>query len=137
MSILDVPVVQSVKSTSEQSTIPKLDEIFALFGIALILKTGNGLPFQSNEFKSFCRLHSIKHRCITPLYPQANGTMERFMHTLNKAVRAAVTEDSNWVTELHKFLRNYRATPAFSNKDNTICGHVCKGNLKPNYLHSR
>ena len=110
------PVVEPVRSTSAQSTIRKLDEMFALFGIPLILKTDNGPPFQSEEFRRFCRTLGIKHRRITPLHPQANGTAERFMRTLGKAIRTAVTEGQDWTRELNKFLRNNRATPHSATK---------------------
>ena len=90
--------------------------MFALFGIPHVLKTDNGPPFQSEEFRNFCRSFGVKHRRITPLYPQANGSAERLMRTLGKAVRTAVTENQNWMTELHKFLRNYRATPHSATK---------------------
>lgn len=110
------PVVQPVRSTSAQSTIRKLDEIFALFGIPKIIKSDNGPPFQSEEFRKFCKTLGIKHRRITPLHPQANGTAERFMRTLGKAIRSSVTEGLDWQTELNKFLRNYRATPHSTTK---------------------
>ena len=52
----------------------------------------------------------FKHRKITPYWPQANGEAERFMRTLEKAVRAAQVQGKPWKQELYVFLRNYRAT---------------------------
>ncbi|KAK3092635.1 hypothetical protein FSP39_005203 [Pinctada imbricata] len=105
------PVVEFVHSTSAKSTIPKLDKIFSLFGIPEELKTDNGPPFQSADFAKFADYLGFRHRKITPLWPKANGTAERFMRTLNKTIKAATVESLNWKQELFKFLRNYRATP--------------------------
>ncbi|CAB3996633.1 Transposon Tf2-9 poly [Paramuricea clavata] len=42
---------------------------------------------------------------------QANGVVERFMRTLEKAIRTAHLEKKNWKQEINVFLRQYRATP--------------------------
>ena len=43
------PEVEIVTSTSTRATIPKLDAIFARQGIPEVLKSNNGLPFNSHE----------------------------------------------------------------------------------------
>ena len=48
---------------------------------------------------------------MTPYWPQANGEVERFMRTLEKAIRTAHLEQNNWKQEMKAFLRQYRATP--------------------------
>ena len=126
------PIVKPVRSTSARSTIERLDEMFAMFGIPSVIKSDNGPPFQSQEFCKFCQHLGIKHRKITPYWPQANGEAKRFMQTLNKAVRTAVVENKDWRTELNKFLRNYRATPHTSTKiapSEALMGKVIKTKL--------
>jgi hypothetical protein len=75
------------------------------------VKSDNGPPFQGHEFTEFAATCGFKHRRITPLWPEANGTVERFMGTLNKFIRAAVTDNRDWRNELPSFLMHYRATP--------------------------
>ena len=53
----------------------------------------------------------VEHRHITPLWPRANGEVERQNKTLLKAIRAAHAEGKNWRKELNKFLLAYRSTP--------------------------
>ena len=48
---------------------------------------------------------------MTPLWPRANGEVERFMRTLKKIIEAAKVEQRPWKEELCELLRNYRATP--------------------------
>jgi transposase InsO family protein len=110
------PEVEIVKSRSATSTISKLERIFATHGLPNVLKSDNGPPFQSNEFKQFMKENGIKHQRITPLWPQANSEAEHFMKPMEKAIRAAHIEKKNWRKELYHFLLNYRATPHTTTK---------------------
>jgi transposase InsO family protein len=105
------PEVEILHSTSAKATIPKLDAIFARQGIPIVVKTDNGPPFNSADFAAWSKFVGFHHRKITPLWPQANGEVERFMRTIAKAVRAAMIEQGSWKQELYTFLRHYRATP--------------------------
>ena len=55
--------------------------------------------------------NGIKHRRITPLWPQANSEAERFMKPLMKALRSAHAEGKQWKRHLYEFLLNYRTKP--------------------------
>lgn len=105
------PEVEIVTSLSAATIIPVLDKLFASRGLPNTLKTDNGTPFQSESFKVYCENMGIKHKKITPYWPEANGCAERFMRTMGKVCRAAQVEAKPWKQELFKFLRNYRATP--------------------------
>ncbi len=98
-------------STSAQATIPKLERIFATHGIPDVLKTDNGPPFQSKEFKDFATRMGFKHRKVTPYWPNANGEVENFMKTLGQFIRKTSVENKNWKKEINQFMMNYRATP--------------------------
>ena len=105
------PEVDVVRSTSAAAIIPKYDRIFATHGIPNIVRSDNGPPFQSDEIKEYMKLCGIKHKRITPLWPQANSEAERFMKPLMKAVRSAHAEGKHWKKHLYQFLLNYRTTP--------------------------
>lgn len=105
------PVIDILKSTSAFNLIPKLDKIFSEFGIPDQLKTDNGPPFNGSDFSKYMRHMGIHHRKITPLWPRANGETERFVRTVKKSIKAALSEDKNWKQEMYKFLLSYRATP--------------------------
>jgi len=105
------PEVELLSTTSAAATIPKLDMIFARQGNPEVMTSDNGPPFNSKEFAMYAEVEGIRHRKVTPLWPQANGEAERFMQPLQKAIRTAHTEGKNWRRTLCKFLRNYRAAP--------------------------
>ena len=105
------PFVESVSSTSASAVIPKLDSIFATFGIPRVVKSDNGPPFNGEEFSKFSRVVGFKHRKVTPFWPRANGEVERLVKTLKKCLKAAKSEGTNWRKALQSFLRSYRSTP--------------------------
>lgn len=105
------PIVEIVTTTSAGATIPKLHNIFATFGVPRVVKSDNGPPFNGSEFKRFSDIMGFHHRKVTPLWPQANGEVERFVKTLKKAVKAAKAVGKNWRKEINIFLMSYRNTP--------------------------
>ena len=105
------PFVEPVSSTSASAVIPKLDQLFSTFGAPRVVKSDNGPPFNGEEFAKFACVLGFKHRKVTPLWPRANGEVERFVKTLKKCIKAAKVEGRNWRKELQAILRNYRTTP--------------------------
>ena len=73
------PFVEPVSSTSAIAVIPKLDQLFATFGTPKIVRSDNGPPFSGEEFAKFAHALGFKHRKVTPLWPRANGEVERFV----------------------------------------------------------
>ena len=105
------PVIEIIRSTSAKTVVPRLDTIFAAYGIPVTVRSDNGPPFNSHEFKQFAGYSGFEHRKVTPLWPQANGEVERMMRNLKKLYRTATTEHQSTRQALNKYLRNYRATP--------------------------
>jgi transposase InsO family protein len=105
------PKVEIVTTTSAKAVIPKLDNIFSRQGVPIVLKSDNGPPFNSSEFEQFASYLGFEHRKVTLYWPKANGEVERFMRTIEKAIRTAHIEKKNWKQALYQFLRQYRATP--------------------------
>ena len=103
--------MEIVKSQSAATVIHVFDKIFSARGVPDRLKTDNGTPFQSEDFKLFARFLGFVHQKITPYWPEANGLAERFMRSLGKTCRCAQITQKPWKQELYRFLRNYRATP--------------------------
>ena len=83
------PKIEIVHSTSARTVIPKLDRIFLSMGIPDVVRSDNGPPFNSAEFKDFASYIGFKHRKLTPYWPEANGEVENFMKPLGKACTAA------------------------------------------------
>jgi hypothetical protein len=70
------PVVKTLTSLTAKSVIPLLDKTFSIFGIPKELKSDNGPPFNSPEFRKFADDMGFKDRKIIPLWPRANAECE-------------------------------------------------------------
>ena len=89
------PEVEILRSTSAKAVIPHLGQT----GITELVRRYNGPPFNSESFQIFATQLGFKHRRITPVWRRANGEAERFMKTLEKAVRTVVIQGKNWRQE--------------------------------------
>ena len=78
------------------------------------MKSDNGPQFISRVFKDVLVEHGIKHRTSLPLWPQADGEVERQNRTLLKALKIGQVEGKRWQDELQKFLLAYRSMPQAS-----------------------
>ena len=105
------PEIEFTTSTSAKATIPKLDKIFSTFGIPLKVRSDNGPPFTSDEFKNYVKYMGFEHDPVTPVYPKANGLVENFNKNIVKVNKTSIVEKKNLKQELYTFLRSYRATP--------------------------
>ena len=104
-------VVFEVNTTASEHVLPKLEDLFSLMGIPEELMSDNGPPFNGRAFAEFANFMGFRHRKITPEHPQANGMAEKFMVSICKVIRNALSEGKSWRSELQVFLRSYRATP--------------------------
>ncbi|XP_064485993.1 uncharacterized protein K02A2.6-like [Ornithodoros turicata] len=105
------PVVATLSSLTAKSVTGKLNDIFTVHGLPYVLRTNNGPPFFSNEFAEFLDNNGIRHQKTTPLWPQGNGEVERFIKNVKKTVKAAGVQGQLWKEALSEYLLNYRATP--------------------------
>ena len=105
------PASEVVTSTSAKSTILALTKVFAIHGIPEKIKSDNGPPFRSEEFRRFCDEHGIQHQKISPLWPEANGLVENFMKSVGKIAKIAHSSGQDWVQQLFTFAGHYRAVP--------------------------
>ena len=103
--VLKVPADQRSQVHWRNSRPYQLEDIFSTFGIPQVLKSDNGPPFNGQEFAKFCTFFGIKHRKVTPLWPQANGQVENFMRNVNKIVRNSERTGKSWKPEAFRFLR--------------------------------
>ena len=101
-------------STTTEKIIDALNSNFVRFGFPHSLKSDNSPQFLSKDFQTFLQESGIEHRTSPPLWPQANGQVERQNRTLLRALKVAQVEEKNWRKELPKFLLTYRSTPQVS-----------------------
>ena len=105
--------VEVMRSTTSEKVIECLEKIFTTHGLPLSLRSDNGPQFRSEVFEQYMYLedNGIEHRKTTPLWPQANGEVERQNKSLLKRMKIAQAEGKEWKKEIRKYLVAYRSTP--------------------------
>ena len=91
--------VNVVRATTSKIIIQRLDAQFARYGIPKSLRTDTSPNLVSNEIEDYLKEMGVEHRHTSPLWPRANGEVERQNRTLLKAFRAAHAEGKNWREE--------------------------------------
>ena len=103
--------MEFTKSTTFEKIVSMLSKIFLIHGLPSSLRTDNGSQFVSDYFKKYLEENGIEHRRTTPLWPQANGEIEKQNRSILKRLRIAQAEGRNWRSEIDDFLMMYRITP--------------------------
>jgi len=64
-------------------------------GLTPVVRSDNGLIFQSRRFRAACRDYRLRQEFITPSTPEQNGIVERFFRSLK--------EECVWQHNFHSF----------------------------------
>ena len=102
--------VDVLSSTTADKVIASLKKMFLTHGLPVSIKSDNGPQFISQDFRNFVKEECIDHSTVTPLWPQANGEIERQNRSVLKRIKIAQIEKKNW-KEIAKFLAWYRTVP--------------------------
>lgn len=104
------PEVHITNNIDTRTTIHRLRETFARFGIPVTLVSDNGTCFTSREFKEFLSRNGIKHKLIAPYHPATNGQAERYVQIVKQGLRT-MTGEGDLPTNLCRLLMQYRRLP--------------------------
>ena len=99
-------------SSTAKATCEVLLTIFKRTGVPNVIASDNGTYFNSQLTEEFERRTSESLRFFTPLYPQSNGLVERFIKILKGMLHHAIREEPrNWHAKLPFILWAYREIP--------------------------
>ena len=125
--------VAILRKTTSADVIKAISPMFARFGIPYSLRIDNGPQFVSDEFEKFLAANGVEHRKTTPLWPQANGEVERQNRSLLKCLQIAQVEGKDWSTELSKSLMAYRGG-ALGGSEHRITARKVDETPTPRYI---
>ena len=103
--------MEFTKSITTEKIVSLMSQMFVTHGLPCSLRTDNGPQFISDHFKGYLEKNGIEHRRTTPLWPQANGEIERQNRTILKRLRISQAEGRDWRSQMDDFLMMYRSTP--------------------------
>ncbi|CAC5388196.1 unnamed protein product [Mytilus coruscus] len=103
--------IDITKHTSSEKIIDSLENMFLRHSLLLSIRSDNGPQFTSKLFKQYLEDIDVNHLRNTPLYPAANGEMERQNRSLMKRIRIAQADAMDWKRELRKYKMAYGTIP--------------------------
>ena len=110
------PGVEFMRSTPARNVIFALEQFFSSYDIPNNIVSDIGSPFTSYELQGYFAAKSIKYHRTSPIWPQANVQVERFMSFMNKVSQTAFLERKDWNLEICKSLFYYRSCPHTTTK---------------------
>ncbi|XP_058456730.1 uncharacterized protein K02A2.6-like [Malaya genurostris] len=105
------PEIKIIPDLTTSTTIEKMREYFATFGLPSILVTDRGTQFTSDQFQHFLKKNGIVHKMGAPYHPATNGQAERYVQTFKDKIKALKCSRSDVQKELQQMLMAYRRTP--------------------------
>ncbi|XP_053606236.1 uncharacterized protein K02A2.6-like [Plodia interpunctella] len=103
--------VEILKNQTAETTIKTLEEIICREGLMDEIVCDNGPAFRDERFKEFLVSNGVRLRHTTPLWPQANGEVERQNRNILRRLRIAQAKKLDWKKELQVYLSAYRTSP--------------------------
>ena len=85
----------------------ELSMIVTELGLPHIIRSDNGLCYNSKEFKQFLQCYNITHQTSSPNHARSNGFVERMVRVAKKLMDKAEKEGKPWISGLY----DYRVTP--------------------------
>lgn len=95
--------IYTVKSTTCEEVISKLELQREVFGDPFRIITDKGTAFTANDFKTFCERGNIQHITITTGVPRGNGQIERIHNIIIPVLtRMSVNDPLKWYKHTSK-----------------------------------
>ena len=95
--------IKDLSAETSHSVIKALKKVFATHGIPDVIMSDNGPQCSAEAFQQFAAAYHFTHVTSSPKFPQANGEVERAIHTAKSKLRK--NED------IFSALLTYRSTP--------------------------
>ncbi|XP_055527485.1 uncharacterized protein K02A2.6-like [Wyeomyia smithii] len=97
------PEVKIIPDMTTDTTIDKLREYFATYGVPSII-VSDSVQFTSEQFQSFLSKNGVIHKMGAPYHPATNGLAERFVQTFKDKLKTLKCERKEVQFELYKIL---------------------------------
>ena len=104
-------IVRKLPNSTSAAICTELSMIVTELGLPHIIRSDNGLCYNSKEFKQFLQCYNITHHTSNPNHPRSNGFVERMVGVAKKLMDKAGKEGKLWISGLF----DYKVTPQSGN----------------------
>jgi hypothetical protein len=88
-----------------------VSNFFCRFGVPMELHSDQGRNFESRLLREVLERLGVRKTRTTPLHPQSDGMVERYVKTVTEHLRKVVSSHQrDWDERIHLFLMAYRAS---------------------------
>ena len=102
-------VIGPMKTTTADSNINAMGQIFARYGLPTQVVSNNSPPFQSVEYEEFPRQNGIQRILVSPYHPSSNRLAERFVQTFKYPMESSADDPTSSIQK--HTIRYYRIFP--------------------------
>ena len=100
-------IVRKLPNSTSAAVCIELSMIVTELSLPHIIRSDNGLCYNSKEFQQFLECYSITHQTSSPNHSRSNGFVERMVRVAKKLMDKAGKEGKPWISCLF----DYRVTP--------------------------
>ena len=100
-------IVRKLPNSTSAAVCMELSMIVTELGQPHIIRSDNGLWYNSKEFQQYLQCYNITHQTSSPNHPRSNGFVERMVRVAKKLMDKAGKEGKPWISGLF----DYRVTP--------------------------
>ena len=105
--LLKIFIVRKLPNCTSTAVCAELSMIVTELGLPHIIRSDNGLCYNSKEFQQFLQSYNIMHQTSSPNHSISNGFVERMVGVAKKLMDKAGKEGKLWISGLY----DYRVTP--------------------------
>ena len=105
--LLKILHVRKLPNSTSAAICAELSMIVTELGLSHIIRSDNGLCYNSKEFQQFLQQDNITHQTSSPNHPRSNKFVERMVRVAKKLMDKAGKEGKPWISGLY----DYRVTP--------------------------
>ena len=91
-------IVRKLPNSTSAALCIELSMIVTKLGLPDIIRSDNGLCYNSKEFQQFLQHYSITHQSSSPNHPRSNGFVERMVGVAKKLMDRARKEGKPWIS---------------------------------------
>ena len=100
-------LVRKLANSTSAAVCAEIATIVTELGLPHIIRSDNGLCYNSKEFQQLLQCYNITHHTSSPHHPRSNGFIERMVGVAKKLMDKAGSEGKPWISGLYE----YRVTP--------------------------
>ena len=96
-------LVRELANSTSAAVCAEIATIVTELGLPHIIRSDNGLCYNSKEFQQLLQHYNVTHQASSPHHPRSNGFVERMVGVAKKLMDKAGSEGKPWISGLYEY----------------------------------